>query len=134
MRREARIAVLKTLYSEEFNNLTSVEMFGNLLKSRKLSNDDREYARRLLEKTKEMKNEIDSKIKENVKNWSLKRLSKIELNILRIALAEIEEFPEIPVKVVIDEAIEIAKIFGSSKSDKFVNGVLDAILKKNGLL
>lgn len=134
MRRDARIAVLKTLYSEEFNTNSSEEIFKKLLSSKKLNDDDKEFARRLIKKTKEMKVIIDNNIKENLKNWSFKRLSKIELNILRIAISEAEEFPETPVKVIMDEAIEIAKIFGSSKSAKFVNGVLDSIFRKKGLL
>ncbi len=134
MRRDARIAVLKTLYSEEFNTNSSEEIFKKLLSSKKLKNEDREFARRLMKKTKEMKAIIDNNIKENLKNWSFKRLSKIDLNILRIAISETEEFPETPVKVIMDEAIEIAKVFGSSKSAKFVNGVLDSIFRKKGLL
>lgn len=134
MRREARIVVFKTLYSEEFNSKNSLELFDKMLKSKKLNDDDREFARRLLKRTKELKNDIDRKIKEHIKNWSFKRLSKVELNIIRMSISEIEEFPETPVKVIIDEAIEISKIFGTTKSAKFVNGVLDSIVKDKGLL
>ncbi len=134
MRREARKVVLKTLYSEEFNNENSNELFEEMLMSKRLNNNDREFAKRVFKRTKELKNEIDKIIEENVENWSFIRLSKVELNIIRMAISEIDEFPETPVKVVIEEAIEIAKTFGTSDSAKFVNGVLDSILKKKGLL
>lgn len=134
MRREARKVVLKALYSEEFNNESSNELFEEMLMSRRLNNNDREFAKRLLKSTKELRNEIDKIIEKNVENWSFIRLSKVELNIIRMAISEIDEFPETPVKVVIEEAIEIAKTFGTSDSAKFVNGVLDSILKKKGLL
>ena len=68
---------------------------------------------------------VDSTIK-----WQLSRLSLVDKNILRLAVYQLKFCPDIPVKVVINEAIELAKKFSSDKSAPFVNGVLDAVLKK----
>ena len=70
---------------------------------------------------------IDSFIESHLKNWTIERLSAIDKNILRIAIAEFLYFDDIDFNVTINEAIEIAKKFGSEKSSKFINGVLDKI-------
>jgi len=68
---------------------------------------------------------VDSTIK-----WQLSRLSLVDKSILRLAVYQLKFCPDVPAKVVINEAIELAKKFGSDKSAPFVNGVLDAVLKK----
>ncbi|MGV8018489.1 MAG: transcription antitermination factor NusB [Ignavibacteria bacterium] len=71
---------------------------------------------------------IDSLITERIKNWEYDRVAILDKIILRLAIAEILYFPEIPPKVSINEAIELAKLYCSDKSPTFVNGVLDAVL------
>jgi len=83
----------------------------------------------LLRKTTENLQELDGIIGKHIDNWDLKRLAMIDKNILRLGLAELHYFPEIPKKVTIDEAIELAKTYGSADSGRFVNGVLDALSK-----
>ena len=79
-----------------------------------------------IEKNKnEILNEIEKKLKEE---WKLNRISKMDLSILELAIYEIE-FSEIPYKVAINEAVELAKKYGEDKSKKFVNGVLASIVK-----
>ncbi|RKZ34689.1 transcription antitermination factor NusB [bacterium] len=72
----------------------------------------------------------DSVIDKVTENWELERISMIDRSILRIGIAEFLDFPNISPKVTIDEAVELAKEFGSADSPKFVNGVLDAALKE----
>jgi N utilization substance protein B len=74
---------------------------------------------------------IDKSIQERAANWEMKRMAAIDRNIIRLAVAEMTFFTDVPVKVVIDEAVELAKTFGSSDSGKFVNGVIDSIHKKS---
>jgi N utilization substance protein B len=62
--------------------------------------------------------------------WQLSRLSTVDKSILRLAVYQLKSCPDIPPRVVINEAIELAKKFGSDKSGSFVNGVLDSVLKK----
>jgi N utilization substance protein B len=79
--------------------------------------------------------ELDSSIVEKIKNWDIERVARVELNILRMALYEMMYRDDIPRNVSIDEAVELAKIFGDKDSGRFVNGILGAIttdeVKKN---
>lgn len=72
----------------------------------------------------------DQFIAETVKHWQLQRIALIDRAILRLAIAELLYRPEVPVKVVLDQAIELAKKFSTAESPQFINGVLDAIAKK----
>ena len=71
--------------------------------------------------------EIDRRIEEQSKNWSIARISRVDLNILRIGCFELLYCSEIPRNVTINEAIEVAKKFGTEESPAFVNGILDEI-------
>ena len=71
--------------------------------------------------------EFDSYINDFVKNWELDRISRMDLSIIRLGIAEMTSFSYIPVKVTIIECIDLAKNFSSQKSGKFVNGLLDVI-------
>ena len=75
--------------------------------------------------------EIDNEIEKNLKQeWKLERISKIDLSILRLAIYEIN-YKEIPFKVAINEAVELAKKYGEDTSKKFVNGILASVVKDN---
>lgn len=74
---------------------------------------------------------IDDAISLSAPKWPLEKINKIDLAILRCAIWEINNHPEVPVKVVIDEAIEMAKEFGTDTSSSFVNGVLGSIINKD---
>lgn len=76
--------------------------------------------------------QIDSEILEAAPEWPLERINKIDLAILRLAIYELSIQKSEPPKVIIDEAVELAKEFGSENSASFVNGALGTILKKNG--
>lgn len=70
---------------------------------------------------------IDKKVTAASQNWRLERMSRVDRNILRLGATELVAFLEVPVKVVINEAVELAKRFGTAESSAFVNGVLDRI-------
>lgn len=75
--------------------------------------------------------EIDSKIEKNLKQeWKIERISRIDLSILRLAIYEIT-YKEVPYKVAINEAVELAKKYGEEASKKFVNGILASVVKEN---
>jgi N utilization substance protein B len=88
------------------------------------------YAKKLVKKVLEFKEKIDELLSKHTANWDLKRMTVIDRNILRMAVGELLFFKETPYKVVIDEAVEIAKIYGTDESWKFVNGVVDSIHKE----
>lgn len=87
------------------------------------------YAWRLVSGVWGKKDEIDKTIKEFSQNWRLERMGKVELSLLRIAFYELLYRDDIPPKVVINEAIELSKLFGDDNSRSFVNGILDATVK-----
>jgi transcription antitermination protein NusB len=129
-RRKAREVALECLYSYEIRENVSVEeIFPYSQERHQLDKEGSDFALALLRKTTENITELDSIIARHIDNWDLARLAMIDRNILRLGLAELHYFPEIPKKVTIDEAIELAKLYGSADSGRFVNGVLDALSK-----
>lgn len=88
------------------------------------------YAMRLFLKTIAEADVIDRTIRDRATNWDFSRIGYVEKNILRASIAELWHFPETPAKVIIDEAVEMAKEFGSAESGSFINGVLDAVYKQ----
>ena len=88
------------------------------------------YARELVEGTVQRKAEIDELIRGQTDHWRLERMPAVDRNILRLAVYEFLSQIDVPKLVVIDEAIELAKKFGSEQSGRFVNGLLDGLLKE----
>ena len=87
-----------------------------------------EFARKLVVQTITHTDDIDNVIKEKVTNWDFKRIAVLDRLILRMGICELLYFKEIPPKVSMNEAIELAKLFSTQRSGQFVNGVLDAVL------
>ncbi|MDH3255379.1 MAG: transcription antitermination factor NusB [Acidobacteriota bacterium] len=90
-----------------------------------------EYARELFAGTIEHQQEIDSLIRSQAEHWRLERMPAVDRNILRLAAFEFLYEVDVPKLVVINEAIELAKRFGSEDSGRFVNGLLDGLLKSH---
>jgi N utilization substance protein B len=87
----------------------------------------RSFARELVDGVREHRERIDALIGESAEHWKLPRLSRVDLNLLRLATFELLARADIPASVTINEAIEIARRFGTDESAAFVNGVLDHI-------
>lgn len=96
-----------------------------------LSTSSRLFAEAIINGVIEFRAVIDKTIAKVAKNWSLERMTPVDISILRIATYELLYHPEIPDPVVIDEAIEIAKRYGTKDSPAFINGLLDQIAKKS---
>jgi len=95
-----------------------------------------EEARAALEQAREMtrgaadhRAEIDERIRAQAEHWRLERMPAVDRNILRLAVWELLHAPDVPPLVVVDEAVELAKRFGSEQSGRFVNGLLDGVLR-----
>jgi N utilization substance protein B len=129
-RRKSREIALSLLYSLEF---TTQELFDrkkeDTIQLIELADADDEYALRLFEGVRGSLRAIDEQIRGCSHHWRLERMNLIDRNIIRIGIFEILE-QQVPVEVVINEAVEMAKVFGDSKSSSFINGILDAIAKK----
>ncbi|MGE0639161.1 MAG: transcription antitermination factor NusB [Thermoanaerobaculia bacterium] len=91
------------------------------------------YARRIVEGVHRDLEAIDGKIRSQADNWRLERMPSVDRNILRLAVYELVHEPDIPKLVVLDEAVELAKRYGSEQSSRFVNGLLDGILRRHEL-
>lgn len=130
-RREIREIVLQALFAEEVSGNKWEQILSTVIKP-KLKEDKSglKFAERLFLKTAKSKEELDNIIQDHIKNWNIHRLATVDKLILRLALCEFLNFEEIPTKVTINEAIEIAKKFSTKKSGNFVNGILDAALER----
>jgi N utilization substance protein B len=112
------------LSGQDPNVLIGSEVMGEL------TPDVEEFATDLVKGVRENLEEIDSLISTHSTNWKLTRMAAVDKNILRMAVFELKSRPDIPTKVAINEAVEIAKKFGSSESGAFVNGILDNIAQE----
>ena len=135
-RRVLRERSLQVLYAYEMNKEGLTVLAEGILSD--ISNKaDKDFSLELINKVIANYDALDEKIKERVNNWEMDRIALIDKLLLRIGIAELLYFPDIPPKVSINEVIEIAKDYSTSNSGKFINGILDAILnelKENGKL
>ncbi len=130
-RREGRELVVKALYAEEISGNEGQQILASVIKP-KFKSNKKNYAfvERLFLITLKHQPEIDKIIEQHIKNWKIERLAILDKVILRFALCEFLFFDEIPTKVTINEAIEIAKSYSTEKSGNFINGILDAALSR----
>ncbi len=128
-RREVREKVLQVLYAfdmsgEGLTYLTD-QVFSDVSPGL-----DKEFGELLITKVVANIKEIDGHIQKRINNWELDRIALIDKILLRMGVAELLFFPDIPPKVSINEVIEIAKDYSTSNSGKFINGILDAVLSE----
>ncbi|WP_312482968.1 transcription antitermination factor NusB, partial [Sphingobacterium multivorum] len=121
--------VLQALIAKTFKNFSSEDPRKNKLAEITQNwNDDSDYVIALLGKTIRNTNEYQKLISEKTKNWESDRIALMDTLLMRMAICELVNFPSIPVKVTINEYIEISKVFSTLKSNTFINGILDKIL------
>ena len=130
-RREAREATIQFLFSHDLNNDTLPDQCADFWQLRKARKKVQDFANDLIGGIFEHREELDQAIDAASENYTLDRLSAIDRNILRLATYEILHRDDIPTPVTINEAIEIAKRFGTAESAGFVNGVLDSIQREH---
>jgi N utilization substance protein B len=126
-RHRARELALQVLFQMEFNPGGPEESFDRVCKCFSPAKDIRSFSRQLVQGVVENRDEIDRMISRSSKNWRLDRMSRVDRNILRVAVFEVMFMKDIPPKVSIDEAVELGKRFGTDESGAFINGVLDRI-------
>jgi N utilization substance protein B len=123
-RRTAREKALQALFQIDVSDVTPSSAIEHVLEG--VETD--EYLTKLVKGVVEQKNEIDQLIRANLEKWTLERLATVDRNLLRIAVYELRfANNDVPESVVLDEAIEIAKIYGDEQSSKFINGVLSKV-------
>ncbi|SHJ59360.1 NusB antitermination factor [Clostridium cavendishii DSM 21758] len=129
-RAKSREHLLQLTYQMNINKENYMETFDSFMENDENKDDiDLSFIKTSLKGIQDNKDAIDEKIELQLVNWKLNRVSKVNLSILRIAIYEIIYKEDIPAKVSINEAIELAKKFSDDKSVSFINGVLDKVYK-----
>lgn len=133
-RRQARELALQLLFQAEFSSQISTSIFLHVFENN-FSQETREYAEKIIKFVNENKLKIDEKISSVSRNWKVERMAIVDRNIIRIAIFEMKISPEqLSSKIIINEAVEIAKKYGSTESASFINGILDQISREEWLL
>ena len=129
LRREARELALQMMYAIDSNSFTGLHETLQIFREEQseISGKVREFAEELVQGVEARREIIDEAIKACSKNWSLTRMPRVDLNVMRLAVYELMFRADIPKKVTINEAIEIVRRFGDKDSPAFVNGILDEI-------
>jgi N utilization substance protein B len=128
-RREVRELVMKALYAEEVSGNDWGQILSAIIKPEFRENKKNyKFAEKLYFQTLNHREELDQIIEAHIDNWDFDRLATTDKSILRVAVCELIYFEEVPTKVTINEAIEIAKNYSTKKSGNFINGILDAAL------
>lgn len=132
-RRKGRELALQALYQLEITDDHSEPALRRFCESFEASEAAQEFAMELVRGIVRRRAEIDRLIADACEHWRLERLSRIDLNIIRVAVHEMTGEPAVPVEIAINEAIEIARRYGTVESATFVNGVLDQAAARLGL-
>ncbi len=129
-RRKARELAIQSLYELEAPGKDAGEVLRDQSDRRGGHADTREYAGRIIAWTRDDEKELDAAIAPRLRNWKMDRLSLLMRIILRAILAEARRAPEVPARVLMDEAVELARKFDGEEAGGFVNGVLEGLLKE----
>jgi N utilization substance protein B len=127
LRHEGRELALKALYQMDIRGEVSNEDLSLFFEAFPAEDRVRTFALRLVDGVQRERTALDKLLAGALEHWSIKRLSRVDHNILRLALFELMRIGDIPARVTIDEAIELAKAYGDNESGRFVNGVLDEL-------
>lgn len=129
-RSRAREVALQALFQEDLNPRDSRDQIAPFLQSRLKNETLREFASSLVLGVLRNRAELDALLESKADNWSLARMAATDRNVLRLGAYEIR-YADTPDRVAIDEALELAKRFGSAQSSQFVNGILDKLLPRD---
>lgn len=131
-RHSAREYAIRLLYCDDLLNQAEIKPLP--VAPNWWKNDDRlsvrkqtdQFARELLDGVRNKRSQIDEIIREHAQHWRLERISIVDRNILRLGLYELQNYPETPTKVVLNECLELGKCYGDEDSVRFLNGILDS--------
>ena len=138
--RPARGFGMQVLYAMEITGQTVGQALPGVLAAQpeqdaKLFTDaQKKYGMKLVDLIQEHRSELEEALKENAIHWDLDRIARIDRLLLFIAMAEISYIPEVPMKVAISEAVQVASKFSTDSSDTFVNGILYGFMQKKGIV
>lgn len=130
-RRKLRKKLFQWVFELEFRP-EAIEEIKKRVDLEFLNQEDKDFVVNILEGILSNQEEIDNIIRSNLKDWAFERVSPVEKSILRIGIYELYYYKETPPKVAINEAVELAKLFGKDGSPEFVNGILGSVLRNYG--
>lgn len=133
MRRKGRELALQVLYQVDMSGEHAEVVLRNFAESFEHSPKARQFGEGLVLGVLAGREQIDATIAAASEHWRLERLSRVDANVIRIAVYEMTTPPGLPIEIAINEAIEIARKFGTAESAAFVNGVLDQVAARSGL-
>ena len=136
-RKIAREVAFKVVFETAFQEDEKIsklmeELIQNSDEEYEITTEDDKYIEEITAGVKEKEAELDEKIKNHLKGWTMERLNKVDVAILRLAIYEILYREDIPYKVSVNEAVELAKVFSEDSSPSFINGVLAEIINDGG--
>ena len=130
LRKMAREIAMQLVFQMEVHKDFSNDIINKFINNLPEGDKQLIYIREVATTFIENKEKIDSMIEDQSRGWKIDRIAKVDLSILRVCITEIFHMTEIPTNVSVNEAIELAKLFSTSDSSSFINGILGSILEK----
>jgi len=131
VRRRARALVLQTLYELDFTNHDPQTALNERFTERPIPEAGQKFARSFVRGVHSYRSYLDSVVEDLAPEWPIDQIAAVDRNVLRMAVYELLFEPQTPPKVAINEAVELAKLFGSESSPRFVNGVLGSLVARD---
>ena len=132
--RPARVFAMQLLYAMEIAGTTAGEVLPGVLESQPIADDQKKYGMKLVDLVQAHREELDEEIKAASVHWEIDRMAKIDRIVIRIAMVELLYVPDIPTKVAVSEAVQIATKFSMDESGSFVNGLLAGFMQKHEIV
>lgn len=132
--RPARVFAMQLLYAMEITGQTVAQALPGVLEAQEIHDNQKKYGMRLVDLIQEHRADLDESIKASAAHWELDRMASLDRILLRIAMVELTYIPEVPMKVAISEAVQIAAKFSTDSSSSFVNGLLTGFLQSRGIV
>ena len=132
--RPARVFAMQLLYAMEISGGTVAEALPGVLEAQPLKDDMKKYGMKLVDLVLAHKSELDAEIEACSAHWGIERMATLDRIIIRIAMVELLYVTDVPFKVVVSEAIQIAAKFSTDSSNSFVNGLLAGFMQKRGMV
>ena len=132
--RPARVFAMQLLYAMEITGQTAGEALPGILDAQPLHAEQKKYGMKLVDLVQAHRDELDEEIKKAAAHWDIERMAALDRIVLRIAMVELSYVAEIPMKVAISEAVQIAAKYSTDNSDTFVNGLLTGFMRNRGMV
>lgn len=132
--RPARVFAMQLLYAMEITGATAGEALPGVLESQPLHDEQKKYGMKLVDLVQAHMEELNEDIKTAAVHWEIERMAKLDRIIARVAMVELLYVPEIPMKVALSEAVQVASKYSTDNSGSFVNGILTGFMQKHGMV